>query len=95
VALFLLLAAAGALAYTAWDAFFVFFHRVFFSGDSWLFAYSDTLIQLFPVDFWMDATWALVLPAILESLVLGALAGGALWRRSGLAPAGSTGTDVD
>jgi integral membrane protein (TIGR01906 family) len=36
-----------------WD-FFTFFHSLFFKGDSWLFAYSDTLIRLFPIRFWQD-----------------------------------------
>lgn len=36
----------------AWDSFFVAFHQLFFSGDTWLFPYSDTLIRLFPVEFW-------------------------------------------
>ena len=35
--------------------FFVGFHSLFFTGDSWLFAYSDTLIRLFPIRFWQDA----------------------------------------
>jgi integral membrane protein (TIGR01906 family) len=34
---------------------FVFFHRVFFEGDTWLFDYSTTLIRLFPMRFWQDA----------------------------------------
>lgn len=72
--LLLCVAAIGLLAYTSFDVFFVLFHRVFFQGDSWLFAYSDTLIQLFPVQFWMDAAAALVLPAIAESVVVGGLA---------------------
>jgi len=37
---------------------FTMFHRLFFSGDSWLFAYSDNLIRLFPMQLWQDAfTW--------------------------------------
>ncbi|MBI5353705.1 MAG: TIGR01906 family membrane protein [Chloroflexi bacterium] len=36
------------------EKFFVFFHSIFFKGDSWLFYYSDTLIRLFPVRFWED-----------------------------------------
>lgn len=51
---------------------FVDFHSLFFEGDSWLFAYSDTLIRLFPIRFWRDSF-----------LVLGALtlvgAGGLWW----------------
>lgn len=33
---------------------FVGFHRIFFSGDTWLFRYSDTLIRLFPTRFWQQ-----------------------------------------
>lgn len=39
---------------------FVGFHRVFFEGDTWLFAYSDTLIRLFPERFWQQVFGALV-----------------------------------
>jgi len=35
-------------------ALFTNFHLIFFEGDSWLFFYSDTLIRLFPVQFWQD-----------------------------------------
>jgi len=42
-------------AATAWDIFFASFHQIFFEGDSWLFRYSDTLIRLFPEQFWFDA----------------------------------------
>ena len=46
----------GALAF--WQ-FFSLFHALFFEGDSWLFLYSDTLIRLFPMQFWQDAfLWA-------------------------------------
>jgi integral membrane protein (TIGR01906 family) len=37
------------------EQFFTDFHKVFFSGDSWLFLYSDTLIRLFPLPLWSDA----------------------------------------
>jgi integral membrane protein (TIGR01906 family) len=44
-----------------WE-FFTLFHQVFFEGDSWLFYFSDTLIRLFPMRFWMDAfLWAAVI----------------------------------
>jgi integral membrane protein (TIGR01906 family) len=44
-----------------WE-FFSLFHQVFFTGDSWLFYYSDTLIRLFPIRFWEDAfLWAAIL----------------------------------
>ncbi len=42
--------------------FFVFFHGLFFEGNSWLFLYSDTLIRLFPIRFWEDAfLWTAVI----------------------------------
>jgi integral membrane protein (TIGR01906 family) len=34
--------------------FFAWFHSLFFKSDTWLFAYSDTLIRLFPIRFWQD-----------------------------------------
>jgi integral membrane protein (TIGR01906 family) len=37
-----------------WE-FFALFHKLFFTGNSWLFYYSDTLIRLFPIRFWQDA----------------------------------------
>ena len=44
------------------EQFFVFFHSLFFKGDSWLFEFSDTLIRLFPIRFWEDAfLWVAVL----------------------------------
>ena len=80
LALLILLLAIGLLAYTSFDVFFVLFHRLFFQGDSWLFAYSDTLIQLFPVQFWMDATVVLAGLAVAES-VLAAVVAHVLIRR--------------
>ena len=42
--------------------FFTLFHHIFFSGNSWLFYFSDTLIRLFPMRFWEDAfLWAAIL----------------------------------
>jgi integral membrane protein (TIGR01906 family) len=36
------------------DWLFVTFHRIFFTGDTWLFLMSDSLIRLFPERFWQD-----------------------------------------
>ena len=60
-------------ALLSFDAFFTLFHRVFFSGDSWLFAYEDSLIQFYPLQFWMDITGYLGVSILLEGLVLGGL----------------------
>ena len=37
-----------------WNWAFVTFHEVFFSGGTWMFPYSDSLIRLFPETFWQD-----------------------------------------
>ena len=50
-----LIAAVAISAALAWDTFFTAFHSLFFAGGSWVFAYSDTLIRLFPEQFWFDA----------------------------------------
>lgn len=43
------------VAILSWDFFFVAFHSIFFESGTWYFAYSDTLIRLFPEQFWFDA----------------------------------------
>jgi len=44
------------LAMTTWDLFFDTFHELFFEEGTWRFAFSDTLIRLFPEQFWFDAS---------------------------------------
>lgn len=52
----LALVAAGIISvFTNFDALFTAFHHLFFTGDTWLFYYSDNLIRLFPMRFWRDA----------------------------------------
>lgn len=66
------------LAITGWEFFFVTFHRLFFADGTWVFEWSDTLIRLFPEQFWFDAALAIgsisvmlsVVTLILTSLVL-------------------------
>ncbi len=55
-----LLLIVGAIMLLSWGEFFTAFHRVFFEGDSWTFPYSDTLIRLFPMRFWMDVAILIV-----------------------------------
>lgn len=45
----------GISAAVAWQAWFVLFHRFLFVEGSWLFSYTDTLIRLFPQQFWFDS----------------------------------------
>lgn len=37
------------------NSLFILFHRIFFEGETWLFNFSDSLIRLFPLEFWRDA----------------------------------------
>lgn len=45
----------AALSVVAFQTVFTDFHHIFFEGDTWLFAYTDSLIRLFPERFWQDA----------------------------------------
>ncbi|MFF2244525.1 TIGR01906 family membrane protein [Arthrobacter sp. NPDC058130] len=87
----------GTLAALGWEQFFTDFHRIFFANGTWTFSLQDTLIRLFPGQFWMDAgivIGALVLLASLLTLIL-------TWptrRRRGLgkkAADASTATDTE
>lgn len=49
IGLVVLVLAAVAISF---NALFTGFHEIFFTGDSWLFLYSDTLIRLFPLPLW-------------------------------------------
>ena len=61
----------GLFAGISFWQFFTVFHELFFSGNSWLFLYSDTLIRLFPLPFWQDAFLFAGILDILGGLVLG------------------------
>ena len=75
-----LLAFLGIWMALGFEAFFTAFHGVFFSGDSWLFRYDDTLIRLFPIRFWSDAGFLIAGVVGVSGLVL-ALVGRALQKR--------------
>ncbi|MGJ9403253.1 TIGR01906 family membrane protein [Arthrobacter sp. KK5.5] len=71
VATVVVMVAVGLLAAIDWQAFFAGFHRVFFADGTWTFRFSDTLIRLFPPQFWIDAgiaVAALVLVGALATL---------------------------
>lgn len=72
VATIVLIGALAAVALLAWDVFFTALHNVFFAEGTWSFRFSDTLIRLFPPQFWMDAgiaVGALVLMTAVTTLV--------------------------
>lgn len=55
-----------ALVLLAFGFVFVAFHDMFFASGTWLFLYSDTLIRLFPEQFWRDVfLFALGVPAVM------------------------------
>jgi len=58
-----------------WGIFFTLFHNLFFAEGTWTFAYSDSLIRLFPEQFWFD--FALLWTGSI--LALGAIMGGVGW----------------
>ena len=58
------------MALFAWQTWFDLFHRFFFVEGSWLFSYSDTLIRLFPIKFWFDATLTISLLSFIGGLLL-------------------------
>ena len=66
----------GLLAVFAWQTWFEMFHRLFFENGSWLFSYTDTLIRLFPIEFWFDS----VLTISILSFVGGTLLALLGWR---------------
>jgi integral membrane protein (TIGR01906 family) len=49
-----ILAVIALLILVAWPIFFVQFHELLFPPGSWTFAYTDSLIRLFPEQFWFD-----------------------------------------
>lgn len=85
IATLVVILALGTLGVLGWQQFFTEFHRIFFANGTWTFALEDTLIRLFPGQFWMDAGIAiagLVFVAALLTLIF-------TWptrRRRGLQP---------
>ena len=67
------IAVLAVLAILAWQAFFTQVHALFFAEGTWTFRVDDTLIRLFPEQFWTDSAITvavLVLAAVLLTLVL-------------------------
>ena len=58
----------------SFGTFFTQFHEVLFADNTWTFLWSDSLIRLFPLRFWQDAFLFVGGGAIVEALLIGALA---------------------
>lgn len=59
------------LAALGWQQFFTDFHEIFFANGTWTFRLEDTLIRLFPGQFWIDSALVIaVLVALVASLLV-------------------------
>ncbi|MFB2573281.1 TIGR01906 family membrane protein [Micrococcus sp. IITD107] len=67
--LLVLMIAVAVLAVLGWQAFFAGFHSLFFADGTWTFAASDTLIRLYPNQFWIDAGIAVAGIVVLTALI--------------------------
>jgi len=65
-----LVAAIIVVVVTDWDGFFVGFHEMFFQNGTWYFPTSDTLIRLFPEQFWFDAALTIGGITVITSLIV-------------------------
>lgn len=55
----------------SFNELFTGFHKIFFTGDTWLFLFSDSLIRLFPMPFWQDAFIVMGILVLLGGIGLG------------------------
>lgn len=56
-----------------WEFFFVQFHELLFPPGTWTFAYSDSLIRLFPEQFWFDIGVLISVTTLLLGILAAAL----------------------
>jgi integral membrane protein (TIGR01906 family) len=54
----------------SFSSLFTVFHEIFFTGDSWLFLYTDSLIRLFPLPLWELAFVVVGVLTLIGSVVL-------------------------
>lgn len=84
-----LIVALTVFAVLAWEAFFAQVHALFFAAGTWTFRVDDTLIRLFPEQFWTDA--AMTIAALVFLVTTLTVAFGWPVRRSRLPADGSGG----
>lgn len=65
-----LLLLTAVFAVVGWQSFFAAFHSLFFSSGTWTFSISDTLIRLYPTQFWIDAAIAVALVALIGAFAV-------------------------
>lgn len=69
VATLVLLAGLTVVAILGWESFFSTFHQIFFADGTWTFNFSDTLIRLYPPQFWIDAAIGIAGLVVITALV--------------------------
>ncbi|MBD7996117.1 DUF1461 domain-containing protein [Arthrobacter sp. Sa2CUA1] len=70
VATLALIAGLLVAAVLAWEQFFTQVHSIFFSQGNWTFRLDDTLIRLFPSQFWMDSGGTVAALVLLASIIV-------------------------
>lgn len=73
----------------AWPIFFVQFHELLFPPETWTFAYTDSLIRLFPEQFWFDIGVMISVTTLVLGAVV-AVVGYAMSRRGRLTASGTS-----
>jgi len=53
------------------DGFFLRFHEVFFSGDTWRFSDTDTLLRIYPEAFWQDTAKLAAAIVVAQAVMVG------------------------
>ena len=64
-----LIGLVGLFALFGWDTAFDVFHEIFFPQGNWQFPHDSALIQMFPVQFFISATWIMVGSAVVFAVV--------------------------
>ena len=67
-------AVLAVMAVLGWQQFFASFHSLFFSDGTWTFSNADTLIRLYPTQFWMDAAGTIAVITVCGSVLAAVLA---------------------
>ena len=57
----------------SFNTLFTDFHKLFFTGESWIFLYTDNLIRTFPIRFWQDCFIDMGVLTMAGGLALGLL----------------------
>lgn len=64
-----IIVALGVVGFLGWDSFFTGFHEIFFANGTWTFTLQDTLIRLFPGQFWIDSAITIAGLVFLTALI--------------------------